>query len=264
MWLTVEFEVDVLFLVAHFEQAGFGLIDHVFPAAEHEQSGLAVAAKKLVDLMDIAFVAGPIFAGKCGVVVKAFHFLLELVHFIGIQHVFTGATAEDEVDALVRFFMRVNMMDHASEGGYARACADKKDLFFQHIGEDEDAMGSAEGEFCSFCDLLEKVACTCATFYKDDDEFDDIAAIGHGGDAVTAPAAVPLLVNGKIEGDELAWFEIEMFCFGQLDPVPSCMRSCLFDFCDDSFLPGLDHKQEQVKHYSVVRSVSFPTEGGRY
>lgn len=74
-----------------------------------------------------------------------------------------------------------------------------------------------------------------------DDELDDIGAIGHGGDAIAAPTFVALLVNGKIEGDELAGDKSEVGIFGHFYPIPASVGRSLFDVCDNSFLPSRNH-----------------------
>ncbi len=74
------------------------------------------------------------------------------------------------------------------------------------------------------------------------DKLDDIGTIGHGSDAIATPTFVALLVNGKIEGDELAGDKSEVGFFGQFYPIPACVGRSLFDVCDNSFLPSQNHE----------------------
>ena len=138
------------------------------------------------------------------------------------------------------------VLQHAAEGRNACTSADKEMFLLLVLWHDENALRPAEGEGIADIDILEDVAGTNAAMQVNDDELDNIGAIGHGCDTVTAPALVALLVNGQIEGNELPWPETEVIGFGQFYPIPSGIGSSLFYTYHNSFLPSWNHRNKGI------------------
>ncbi len=191
--------------------------------------------------MYIAGVAVPVLAGERGYVAEAFDFALKIEHLIVVQQIGNGACAEDEIDLVAFDIVVVNVADHAAERGDARACANEEMFFVFVGGQSENALRAAQCERVADLDVLENVARPYPTVQMHYDKFNDIGAIGHGSDAVAAPALVALLVDGEIEGDELTGDEIEIGFFGHFYPIPACVGRSLFYVCNNSFLPSRNH-----------------------
>ena len=61
VWLTVDFEMDIFFLISQLLDALPGFINHAFPAAEIKTRGLAVGANTFIYGMHITMIKSLLF-----------------------------------------------------------------------------------------------------------------------------------------------------------------------------------------------------------
>ena len=88
------------------------------------------------------------------------------------------ASAEDDMHIPMWLARKEQIMGHAAEGRYARACADQENVPVQWVREFEMSLRSAQTEYRTFPDLVEEIGGACAFLLEGDHQFETVGAIG--------------------------------------------------------------------------------------
>src|SRR5579859_3064053 len=117
--------------------------------------------------------------------------------------------SEDQVNVSAGYRMQQQMMAHSPERGDPGSCTYKEEVLLDMIGQRKYSLRPPEGQFTPYTAFVEQVVCARPSLQQHDHQLDDIGAIRPGSDRIAPPALGRLLMDRKVQCNELARLEIK-------------------------------------------------------
>jgi hypothetical protein len=237
------------------EQQGYCFDNHIAPSTKVKMEiGIGLGIFFQINLVDVALITGPVgLPGKHYIVLKMGIVAGKGFQFGAVQNTVLSAGAEDEVYGGMGNAAVLEVGKHTAKRHNSGSGTDHDNGVMKRLGQDETTFRAFAFQHAARLHFLEEVLrpqAVGAAYYT---QFNEVGAIGPGGNGVAAPAVQAFFTNWQIERDELTGAKRKLLQGRNFDPKAPDLRGFVLNVPDNSFVPDNGHNNAMTANpYNIT------------